>query len=88
MATRGLSDKTFDLVNKIFVLIVTIIIIYPLVFAISASISDPSAVSTGKCGYGQLISRLKDLKLFLKTMPSGLDIETRFSIQYLEPSCI
>ncbi|MFS0612680.1 carbohydrate ABC transporter permease [Lederbergia ruris] len=48
MATRGLSDKTFDLVNKIFVLIVTIIIIYPLVFAISASISDPSAVSTGK----------------------------------------
>ncbi|MCJ7841679.1 carbohydrate ABC transporter permease [Lederbergia sp. NSJ-179] len=48
MATRGLSDKTFDLLNKLVVLFVTIIIIYPLVFAISASISDPAAVSTGK----------------------------------------
>lgn len=43
-----MSDKMFDIFNKIFVSIVVLIIVYPLVFVISASISDPGAVSTGK----------------------------------------
>src|SRR5690625_621757 len=48
MRRRQLSDKTFDRINTILVLIITLIIIYPLIFVISASISDPHAVNTGK----------------------------------------
>ncbi|TQS71081.1 carbohydrate ABC transporter permease [Ornithinibacillus gellani] len=48
MSKFQLSDKAFDRVNIIFVSIVTLIIIYPLIFVISASISDPQAVNTGK----------------------------------------
>ncbi|MFS0613038.1 carbohydrate ABC transporter permease [Lederbergia ruris] len=48
MRNFSLSDKTFDLINKILVGLITLIIVYPLIFVISASISDPSAVSTGK----------------------------------------
>lgn len=48
MSKFSLSDKAFDRINTIFVLIITLIIIYPLIFVISASISDPQAVNTGK----------------------------------------
>src|SRR5699024_4827463 len=41
-------DKTFDILNKILVSLIVIIIVYPLIFVVSASISDPAAVSTGK----------------------------------------
>lgn len=44
----SLSDRAFDVLNKLLVLLITIIIIYPLVFVISASISDPAAVSSGR----------------------------------------
>lgn len=44
----SLSDKAFGLLNTIFVAIITMIIIYPLIFVMSASISDPLAVSTGE----------------------------------------
>ncbi|MFD1415961.1 carbohydrate ABC transporter permease [Oceanobacillus jeddahense] len=48
MAKFSLSDKAFDRLNFLFVLLITLIIIYPLIFVISASISDPHAVNTGK----------------------------------------
>ncbi|WP_404455565.1 carbohydrate ABC transporter permease [Virgibacillus necropolis] len=48
MKRFSLSDKAFDVLNRIFVLLITLIIIYPLVFVISASISDPAAVSSGR----------------------------------------
>lgn len=48
MAKFSLSDKAFDRINTVFVLLITLIIIYPLIFVISASISDPQAVNTGK----------------------------------------
>lgn len=43
-----LSDKAFDRLNKILVILITILIMYPLIFVASASISDPVAVNTGK----------------------------------------
>lgn len=43
-----LSDRAFDILNKTFVTILVIIIVYPLIFVISASISDPIAVSSGR----------------------------------------
>ncbi|OZU88292.1 sugar ABC transporter permease [Virgibacillus indicus] len=45
---RGLSDKAFDKLNTFFVFLIVIVIIYPLIFVISASISDPAAVSSGE----------------------------------------
>ncbi|MCT1902107.1 carbohydrate ABC transporter permease [Oceanobacillus sojae] len=43
-----LSDKGFDVLNTIFVTIIVLLIVYPLIFVLSASISSPSAVNTGK----------------------------------------
>ena len=48
MNKRGLSDKAFDRINKFFVFLILIIVVYPVIFVLSASISDPAAVSTGK----------------------------------------
>jgi len=44
----GLSDRAFEVINGIGVFLITLIITYPLIFVISASISDPTAVNTGK----------------------------------------
>jgi len=43
-----MSDKTFNVLNKTFLIIIVGLILYPLVFVVSASISDPTAVSSGK----------------------------------------
>lgn len=43
-----ISDKAFDRLNIALVSIITLIIIYPLIFVISASISDPHAVDLGR----------------------------------------
>src|SRR5690625_3650261 len=48
MKNFSLSDKAFDVLNTIFLVIVLILIVYPLVFVLSASISDQTAVSSGK----------------------------------------
>ncbi|TVY12005.1 carbohydrate ABC transporter permease [Paenibacillus cremeus] len=45
---RSLEDKCFDTVNGILLVLITIIVLYPLVFVLSASISDPSAVARGE----------------------------------------
>lgn len=48
MSRFSLSDRNFERINFILVLIVTVVVIYPLIFVISASLSDPTAVATGK----------------------------------------
>ncbi|WP_062051616.1 carbohydrate ABC transporter permease [Bacillus sp. JCM 19034] len=45
---RGLSDKVFDRINCLLVFVIVLLVMYPLIFVISASISDPAAVSTGR----------------------------------------
>ncbi len=45
---RSRSDRRFDLVNAIFLVVVCIIIGYPLWFVAVASISDPAAVESGQ----------------------------------------
>lgn len=44
----SLSDRTFDLINKMVLACLVAAIAYPLVFVLSASISDPQSVSSGK----------------------------------------
>lgn len=48
MRRNGLSDKAFDIINKTFIVLLVLIIIYPLIFVASASISDPISVSSGR----------------------------------------
>ncbi|HLS61655.1 MAG TPA: carbohydrate ABC transporter permease [Virgibacillus sp.] len=48
MKRFSLSDKSFDILNNLFLVIILVLVVYPLVFVLSASISDPTAVSSGK----------------------------------------
>lgn len=48
MKRKGMSDRTFGIINGVFIGILVTLIIYPLIFVISASISDPNAVNLGK----------------------------------------
>lgn len=43
-----MSDKTFERVNTGLVMLITIIILYPLIFVLSASISNPTAIVQGR----------------------------------------
>src|SRR5690625_6976026 len=47
MKKHGLSDKSFERINNSFVAVLVTVILYPLVFVVSASLSDPGAVNTG-----------------------------------------
>ena len=42
------GDLVFNIFNTVFLIIVTIITLYPLIFVVSASISDPNMVNSGK----------------------------------------
>lgn len=42
------GDQVFDIVNSVCLCIVFVITLYPLVYVVSASVSDPVAVSSGK----------------------------------------
>lgn len=44
----SVSDRTFGILNGIFIGFLVLLIVYPLIFVLSASISDPTAVSLGK----------------------------------------
>ncbi len=66
MKKVGMSDKSFDLLNKIFLTAIVIIIIYPLIFVISASISDPLAVSSGKMWLFPIDITFEGYKLILR----------------------
>ena len=41
------QDRIFDIINMTFLLITTGLIVYPLIFVLSASISDPDIVNSG-----------------------------------------
>lgn len=45
---ENIGDKIFNIVNLLILTIVMIVILYPLIFIISASISNPDLVNTGK----------------------------------------
>lgn len=48
MEGNYLPDKKFDFINTMLVLAITVVIVYPLIFVVSASISNPAAVNTGQ----------------------------------------
>ena len=48
MKTHVLKDKAFDIVNTTMLIFVLIIVLYPLIFVVSASISDPVMINNGE----------------------------------------
>lgn len=48
MIRESWSDRVFNLINKLFLLGVFIAVLYPIIYVISASISDPVYVNQGK----------------------------------------
>jgi putative aldouronate transport system permease protein len=48
MVGRSKEDRRFDIINVTLVVLVTFLILYPLIFVVSASISHPDYVNTGK----------------------------------------
>ncbi len=48
MIRQTRTDRIFDIVNYIFMSFVLILVLYPLIYIVSASISDPKLVNTGK----------------------------------------
>jgi len=45
---RSKSDLTFDIFNTLFLSVILIVVIYPLIYIVSASISDPAKVTSGE----------------------------------------
>ena len=45
---RSTGDKVFDIVNYTFLIFLTLIVLYPLVYALSASFSSPYAATSGQ----------------------------------------
>lgn len=48
METRSIGDKWFDSINYALLAVVTVIVLYPLLFVLSASVSNPAAVLNGE----------------------------------------
>ena len=48
MQRRTMSDKAFDIINLVLLLMITLVILYPLYFTVIASLSDPYAVVRGE----------------------------------------
>jgi putative aldouronate transport system permease protein len=62
----SLSDRGFGIVNGIFIGFLVLLVVYPLIFVISASISDPNAVSLGKMWLWPVDITLEGYKLVFK----------------------
>jgi putative aldouronate transport system permease protein len=45
---KSVQDRAFDIINLMFVVVVTAVLLYPLIFVLSASFSDPMMVNSGK----------------------------------------
>ena len=62
--TRG--DKVFGVINAIFIVFITIITLYPLIYVCSASISSPASVTSGRMWLWPTDITLEGYKRILK----------------------
>ena len=60
------SEKTFDIINGAFLLILVILVAYPLYYVLIASISDPYEVYAGKTFLLPSRSHLRVTREYLK----------------------
>jgi multiple sugar transport system permease protein/putative aldouronate transport system permease protein len=63
------SDRIFTIVNYILLTVLLLTILYPLVFILSASISDPKAVSSGQVWFWPVDIDLSGYKAILEHKP-------------------
>ena len=72
--TRG--DKVFGVINAIFIVFITIITLYPLIYVCSASISSPASVTSGRMWLWPTDITLEGYKRILKNSETN----TMFSV--------
>ncbi len=61
------SEKTFNIMVNLILLLCGLIALYPLIFVISASVSDPTAVNSGKVTFFPVGFNIKGYKAILKS---------------------
>lgn len=78
------GDRIFNTVNTLAILLLTILILYPLLFVVNASLSNPQEIFNSPF-FGLRDLRLQDTRGFLKTRISGLVLKMRRFILYWAP---
>lgn len=78
MVKQSFGDRLFDTINHVLLLLLLALVLYPLVFVVSASISDPSAVLNGEVwlwpkdltltGYQKVFTNQDILRGYLNTI--------------------
>ncbi|UVI27372.1 carbohydrate ABC transporter permease [Paenibacillus spongiae] len=78
MVKQSFGDRMFDAINHVLLLLLLAVVLYPLVFVVSASISDPSAVLNGEVwlwpkdlsitGYKKVFANQDILRGYLNTI--------------------
>ncbi len=76
------SDKVFDGIVLVFLTLLLILVLYPLIYIVSASFSSASAVTSGKVILLPVDFSWRAIKRFLKIRISGWDIRTLLFIPY------
>lgn len=68
---QSTGDRLFGIAVYMCVALITLIVLYPLVYVLSASFSDPAAILRGICGCSQSIQRSSPIKACFKMKTSG-----------------
>ena len=72
------ADKIFVGFVYLFLALALVIVLYPLIYIVGASISEPQFVNSERCGYCQKGLRLKGIRRFFKMKIFGAVIVIRF----------
>ena len=82
MINESSTDRIFDICNKILIWFFIIIISYPLLYILSASISDPSYVNSGKMWLFPRDITFEGFKRVFESKDIWIGIATPFFIHY------
>ena len=77
MKKMSRDDLIYEIITKLFLVIVMIVILYPVYFVLVASFSDPIYVNSGEMLFGRKDLHSLGISVSLKTAESGLATATR-----------
>lgn len=73
-------DRIFLICTYTYVTIALLLVAYPILYIISASISDPKMVASGEMWLLPKVLPLRGMKLYFRTRRFGRGMEIRFCI--------
>ncbi len=74
------GDKVFDIVNYTLLTLIMIIVLYPVLYIVAASFSDPQAVVSGEVFSFRCVRPFADMRLYLKTKRFSPVLQTLYII--------